>query len=702
MKFIFEIIEIKYRLEEFRKERGAKFFNFLQKLWQKKLNFGKNLIADNFAKNLVILAIILLSILGRSSQDFGAISAYNLFNENNPENINKILSYNNLNLLNLLAIFCNYFAKLLKVNSIFIAEIVINSIGVLSILISNKILKNSNNFEKNLLLILSTIIYFLPFENFEKNEFFHDYSINLALILPIICYLYIGQNNLTVLAKFIYGLLLAILILQNIYFIILIPILNYEFFINPKKNYQNFLLQIIILIALSLDLAIIKYCYNLWFGDNNLIFLNLLKIYANSIVKNYKNSFESFKIIGFSRIYYDFLVFFILYFLAFLAFFALNKDNFNKNFLALISSLLIIYFAQNFDNQIANLLLSILVFLIIFNLKFYHFYLVKKFYKYWFLFLIFLIASTYAIDFKFLVTHLIFWGFPLIFLIIFYQNFRHKIWFYQNIGVVLLIILLSGSFFPFSAISPKLYFAGNFFVAIWTIFYLVKNFDFNEKLKKPFHSFLVLVIIFVVGDFFRNCLKISHFNDYSSKKNQIILQNIFEKTNLSADFEQKILQISADPLDFSNSQNYFSQNIDNLALNILNYNDVILFNNYQIKNNWFSIIHNYQEDLLDNFINNFSKKIKNPQQKYLIFYNNDLCNIGLLEFLLRNHKFNEIFFKNFDYFDNFQYKFFNYSYKTKPLKDNLSDDEFELINEIHLLNNELGQMPIFEIYKKTN
>ncbi|MFM6973464.1 MAG: hypothetical protein ACKOXJ_07690, partial [Alphaproteobacteria bacterium] len=372
-------------------------------------------------------------------------------------------------------------------------------------------------------------------------------------------------------AKFIYGLLLAILILQNIYFIILIPVLNYEFFLNPKKNYQNFLLQIVILIALSIDLAILKYCYNLWFGDNNLSFLNLLKIYANSIIKNYKNSFESFKIIGFSRIYYDFLVFFILYLLAFLAFFVVNKNNFNKNILALISSLLIIYFAQNFDNQIANLLLSILVFLIIFNLKFYHFYLVKKFYKYWFLFIIILIASTYAIDFKFLVTHIIFWGFPLIFSIIFYQNFRHKLCFYQNIGMVLLIILLLGSFFIFSAISPKLYFVGNFFVAIWTIFYLAKNFDFNEKLKKPFHFFLVLVIIFVVGDFFRNSLRISHFKDYSSKKNQIILQNIFEKTNLSSDFEQKILQISANSLDFSNSQNYFSQNIDNLALNILNY-----------------------------------------------------------------------------------------------------------------------------------
>ncbi|MFM7702887.1 MAG: hypothetical protein ACKO6C_05475, partial [Alphaproteobacteria bacterium] len=96
------------------------------------------------------------------------------------------------------------------------------------------------------------------------------------------------------------------------------------------------------------------------------------------------------------------------------------------------------------------------------------------------------------------------------------------------------------------------------------------------------------------------------------------------------------------------------------------------------------------------------KKINNPQQKYLIFYNQDLCNIGLLEFLLRNHKFNEIFFKNFYYFDDFQYKFSNYSYKTKPLKDNLSDDEFDLFNQIHLLNNELWQMPIFEIYKKTN
>ena len=79
-----------------------------------------------------------------------------------------------------------------------------------------------------------TIIYFLPprnfiensLESYQKNEFFTDYFINLALMMPIISYLFLGKNNLKIISKFIICLLTAILILQNIFLSIKINWIN--------------------------------------------------------------------------------------------------------------------------------------------------------------------------------------------------------------------------------------------------------------------------------------------------------------------------------------------------------------------------------------------------------------------------------------------------------------------------------------------
>ena len=702
MKFIFEIIEIKYRIEKYRLENGAKFDDFLKKLWQKKLSFAKNLIADNFNKKLVILAIILLSILWRSSLDIGSLSAYNLFDDLKITNNSEILGYNNLKLLKLLAISCNFFANIFAINPIFLAEITINFIGVISLIFCNHILKNTDNITKNLLLILLAITYFLPFENLQKNDFFTDLSIILALIFPVIAYLYVGQNNLTILEKFIFALILAILILQNIYFLILIPILNYDFFINPKKNYQNICLQILVLFALAIDLAIIKYFLNLWFAKNNLSFVDLLKIYQNSFLSNFYNSFESLKIIGFHKLYYDFLAFILIYLLAFWAFFWVNLASFNKNILALICSLILVYFAQNFDNKIAILLQSLMIISIILNLKFYHQNIVKKFYKYWFLFFIFFISSLYSHDFKMLAIHLIFWSLPLIFLIVFFNNFRHKILFYENFFISIFIVISSIFCFFLEIIEMKLFFISTFLVGIWTVYYLTKIIDINERLKKLFHFVLALILVFALSDIFRNYLIGVGIIGGSNQNNQALAQNIFQKTNLAKNSNEQILQISPNFKDLFPSTNYFPKNINNLQLNILNNSDIILINNLQIQQSWFTILRKYQSNFLSNFIDNFVKEIQNPQQKFIIFFNNDICNIGLVEFLLRDEKFKENFLKNFQYYDNYSSIFVNDTFKTKPLQENLSNQEFELITQIHNIKSEFWQMPKFEIFIKNN
>lgn len=703
MKFIFEIIEIKHQIEKFRLEKGAKFYDFLKKLWYKKIDFIKNLFADNFNKNLVILAIILLSFVWRSSLDYEAFSAYNLKYDDKIQIIDNFLAFNNLPILNLLANLANLFAS----NSLFIAEIIISLVGIFALYFSNKILKDCHNIEKNLLLILMAIMYFLPprnfiensLDNFIKNEFFTQYFINLALMMPIISYLYIGKNNLKIIAKFIFCLLNAILILQNIYFIILLPFLNYEFFLNPKKNYQNILLQIIVLVALILDLAIIKYFYNYWLDG---VKINFLKTIFSSFEINFKNSFNSFINIKFSRLYYDFIAFFILYFLGFFGFFMLNKTEFNKNFLALIFGLILVYFAQNFNPQIGNLLQALLITFLIFNVKFYHQNLVRKFYKYWFILLIILIASLYSLDFKFLITHIIFWSFPVIFLWIFLwiflKNFRNKIFFNQNIFVILLTILLICLSFFWKIQSLKIYFVINFFFALWSIIYLSKIYDFFERLKKSLHFSLVLILLFVFSDIFR-----SFFQDITNQNiNNPIAQNIVQKTKLNHNRDDKILQVSANFLDFFPTKNYFPTKINNLHLNILNQNDLLLINNYKITDSWFSIIQNYQDNLVNDFVEDFLSQIQNSQPKFIIFFNKDLCNIGLIEFLLRNSKFQNNFINNYEFFDNYSIEYFNKTFKYQPLQENFSNYEFDLIKEIHKIRSEFWQLPILEIYKKTN
>ena len=703
MKFIFEIIEIKHRIEKFRLEKGAKFYDFLKKLCFKKLDFIKNLIVDNFNKNLVILAIILLSFLWRSSLDYEAFSSYNLDRDDKIQNIDNLLAFNNLQILNFLANLVKISANIFAFNSLFIAELIINLVGIFSLYFSNKILKNCHNIEKNLLLILMTIIYFLPprnfiensLESYQKNEFFTDYFINLALMMPIISYLFLGKNNLKIISKFIICLLTAILILQNIYFIILLPFLNYEFFLNPKKNYQNILLQIVVLVALILDLAIIKYFYNYWVDG---VKINFLKTFFSSFDLNFKNSFNSFAIIKFSRLYYDFIAFFILYFLGFFSFFMLNKTEFNKNFLALIFGIILIYFAQNFNTQIGNLLQALLIIFLIFNVKFYHKNLVKIFYKYWFILLIILIAGLYSLDFKFLITHLIFWSFPVIFLGIFLTNFRNKIFFNQNIIIILLTILLICLGFFLKILSLKIYFVINFIFALWCIIYLVKIGDFNERLVKSMHFLLILILFFAFSDIFGSLFRGISTPNINSSITQIIVQ----KTSLVRNQDDKILMVSANFMDFYPTKNYYPTKIHNLHLNILSQNDFLLINNYKINDIWFSIMQNYQDNLVNDFVDDFLSQIQNSQPKFVIFFNKDLCNIGLIEFLLRNSKFQSNFIKNYEFFDNYSINYFNKTFKYQPLQENLSNYEFDLIKEIHKIRSEIWQLPNLEIYKKTN
>ena len=74
----------------------------------------------------------------------------------------------------------------------------------------------------------------------------------------------------------------------------------------------------------------------------------------------------------------------------------------------------------------------------------------------------------------------------------------------------------------------------------------------------------------------------------------------------------------------------------------------------------------------------------------------------MVEFLLRDEKFKENFLKNFQYYDNYSSIFVNDTFKTKPLQENLSNQEFELITQIHNIKSEFWQMPKFEIFIKNN
>ncbi len=93
------------------------------------------------------------------------------------------------------------------------------------------------------------------------------------------------------------------------------------------------------------------------------------------------------------------------------------------------------------------------------------------------------------------------------------------------------------------------------------------------------------------------------------------------------------------------------------------------------------------------------KQIINPKNKLIIFYNDRICTISNVEFLIRNNPEIKKYF-----IENFQFLTQNYaltkgqSFIPKYTKEFLNDDEFALVKEIDLTQPSIKKYNVFEVY----
>ncbi len=216
------IIEIQKTIEETRLSFAKKFENFLLK----KINFFKKVVKEFLATNEFLIfasiAIIMTSLLARSSRDIGEISLFNA----------KKLGF-----------------------SIIQAEIWVNLFGIFAVFLSYLILKRSKIYHQKIvfnLLILSFVSgFFIRVFTLQYNEFFTLSSLFLSASYLYFSYLILGKESFRILDK-IFFLTLNLLLLCLIF---LMPISDFR---NGFSILKEDLFPIFLVVFLSRKL-VIKY-----------------------------------------------------------------------------------------------------------------------------------------------------------------------------------------------------------------------------------------------------------------------------------------------------------------------------------------------------------------------------------------------------------------------------------------------------------
>lgn len=226
MNFNFDLLEIKTAIEEKRLIFGLKFEKFLNKNFKNFLNFiYTKIVQENFAF-LSGFLVVLISLLIRSRTDIGDYSGYildyiNKLSAEYKNSPNFKFFYQEYSL-----IFLAKFSDFLGINRIIFFDYLINLLGILSIFVSYKILKNTKNIPHqiylNLIILAFFISYFLRINALINNDFINKYSINLALIFIFLAYQICEIKNLNKFSQFKLSILAVLMISIDINFIIFV------------------------------------------------------------------------------------------------------------------------------------------------------------------------------------------------------------------------------------------------------------------------------------------------------------------------------------------------------------------------------------------------------------------------------------------------------------------------------------------------
>jgi hypothetical protein len=661
----FDFVNFFGKIEEYRLKKASKINEFLTKISNNFYRKIENILDSSNYFLIFNLSIILAGILLRSISPFENLELISQENQYllSNQNFNLIEFINNI----LAGIIEKYF-----VNKFFIAELLVNIQGIFTMLIINKLLKNSifgeNRVGRNLFILTSCFGYFIGFNftnqimfNYNKHYLISLYLIYLSLLLTkslekktIYYFLTISFSIAIILTK-IQGIFL---ILGGEFFIFFYrdKIKNYLFFFLRLCCYFLMMIGCYCLINKGLTIDIFYNELNQWQFFFNKFFTNNV---INEIYKNH-HPLVFFDVLS-REIQLIFLLIFCYHKILRSKFENHSLKDFLQNnwqlsffWMIFLSSSLMLFFDKNIDYksiEIFCLLNFSTVILIFFEILF-----SKKinFKKHGIVlgFIAILALSDRELFFE------IFYYLPnlwFIFFIIFSLKFRSKIIDHTQLNFIekffvlrdyKSLILLFSAILIHCFIALKLAFYFSFLFSIFAICWMIVMFNnINHKILKNNYLHFFLAVFVVVNFIYFFGLIITNLNIYGEKNRNYFSQqhhiakiDIINKINDISDRSDKILIISS-PKNSLRDITFFLPN-NNISF-------------LELPSNYFNLS-SFNKDSFNNlkFIVDSIKLIK---YKIIIIENSSIlnkfyCSIPYLEELNKLKDFSNAFTANYNFF----------------------------------------------------
>lgn len=666
----FDFVNFFGKIEEYRLKKASKLNKFLTKISNNFYHKIENILDSSNYVLIFNLSIILAGILLRSISPFENLELISQENE-------YLLSNQNFNLIEFINNILAGIIEKYSVNKFFIAELLVNILGIFTMLIINKLLKNSifgeNRVGRNLFILTSCFIYFIGFNftnqvmfNYNKHYLISLYLIYFSLLLTksfekkTIYYFLTISFSIAIIFTKIQGIFL---ILGGEFFIFFYrdKIKNYLFFFLRLGCYFLTMIGCYCLISNGLTIDILhnelnQWQLNQWQFFSNKFFTNKI---INEIYKN-QNSLVFFDVLS-REIQLIFLLIFCYHKILRLKFENHSLKDFLENnwqlsffWMIFFSSSLMLFFDKNIDYksiEIFCLLNFSTVILIFFEILF-----SKKinFKKHGIILGFIAILALFDRELFFE----IFYYLPnlwFIFFIIFSLKFRSKISDHSQLNFIekffilrdyKSVILLFSAILIYCFIAVKLAFYFSFLFSIFAICWMIVMFNnINHKILKNNYLHFFLAVFLVVNFTYFFGLISANLNIYGEKNRNFFIQqhhivklDIINKINDIGDKSDEILIISSP----KNSLRDIAFFLPNNKINFL-----------ELPSNYFNL-NSFKKDSFNNFKFIFDG-IKLTKFKIIIIENSSIlnkyyCSISYLEELNRLKDFSKDFITNYNFF----------------------------------------------------
>ena len=693
MKWGFDALMAIICIEENRLFFGKKVESFLNKKLYIFFNWLKSFFCNQFCGIICCFFIVLLSLYKRSTVDIGQDSGLYL------EIAQKILEgkkyYHdffeyNFPLSFLILTIPIYFSNLMGVTSIVIADYFVNLLAIFSLIWSYKILKNSKNIQSqaqlNALIICFCAGFFIRGRTLIFNEFLTKTSFLLILFYPFFSYYVFGVEKLKKIQKIYLGILSGLIIAIKPNFIFFVAF--FEIFrIYKLRNIKSLLGLHNITCGLILILnAIIIFVFFKSFVEN---FSYMIGIYYEYILNYQVKGFFA----KYLKFYDNFLINFLIYiFLIFIYIKKLQKNHLTNHFFLLSIAVFLIILSENYFLDQTVIFYSLFLGFVIINfIDYFRQNKIKILNGGGFLILSLMIFCFLSIDFFNLISlFILIVEIPLFFYLL-CLGFFHGSKRYFFLTILLIFCLVISILFAKNL--------ENLFVIISLISTIFAFVNLNLMTKKyhenkNFFYIINFLVFFATFSFLGNYFRVI-FSYQAMLENYSYLKSPNEQN-------KKLFEIAKLHIKSDENIIIFAKNIENSYpfRNYAKLRNESEFSQYQIiaiPLNYKS--HEFNEIYNEKAFDGLYKQMTNPKNKVIIFYKNQECLIGNVEYLIRNNeKIKNYFRENFKFLTEHNLNFEDDSFVPKYTKFSLSDDEFEVVKQVEFEKIRKKKHVIFEAY----